>query len=121
MIKNDISVKQANILILGFTFKENCPDVRNTRVIDIVNTLQEYDTRLEVYDTWADPAEVDREYGFTTCNKYEQLTGVYDAIVLAVAHSNFSALDYKRLKSSEKAVVYDIKSFLSVNLVDARL
>ena len=121
MIKNDISVKQANILVLGFTFKENCPDVRNTRVIDIVNTLQEYDIRLEVYDPWADPAEVKKEYNITTYKEYKQLTGAYDAIILAVAHSSFFSLDYKSLKNSERSVVYDIKSVLNMELINGRL
>lgn len=121
MIKSNIAVKRANILILGFTFKENCPDVRNTRVIDIVNTLKEYDTNCDVYDPWADPAEVEREYGFITCNQYEQLRGVYDAIVVAVAHREFMSLNYEQLKKSDQAVVYDIKSVLDTSLVNGRL
>lgn len=121
MIKNDISVKQANILILGFTFKENCPDVRNTRVIDIVNTLNEYDTCCDIYDPWADPEEVFREYNLNPCNKFEQLHGKYDAIVLAVAHKEFLNLDYKQLKNSQRAIIYDIKGVLDTSLVDDRL
>jgi UDP-N-acetyl-D-galactosamine dehydrogenase len=121
MIKNDISVKQANILVLGFTFKENCPDVRNTRVVDIVKTLNEYDACCEIYDPWADPAEVHREYDLNPCNKFEQLHGKYDAIILAVAHNEFLKLDYKQLKSNPKSIVYDIKGVLDKSDVDDRL
>jgi len=121
MIKNDITVKKANILILGFTFKENCPDVRNTRVIDIIRTLQEYDTNCEVYDPWVDKEEVAREYNMNIFNGYEQLNGKYDAIVLAVAHQQFLELDFKSLKSKPQSVVYDIKSVLNPILIDGRL
>jgi len=121
MIKSNIAVRQANILILGFTFKENCPDVRNTRVIDIVRTLQEYDTCCDIYDPWADPVEVKSDYDLTICKSYEQLTGIYDAIILAVAHSEFVDLNYSLLKKNEQAVIYDIKSVLSPALVNARL
>ncbi|MFD1256118.1 nucleotide sugar dehydrogenase [Mucilaginibacter terrae] len=121
MIKNDISVKQANILILGFTFKENCPDVRNTRVIDIILTLQEYDTNCEVYDPWADKKEVKHEYGLSICNQYVELKGSYDAIILAVAHHEFLTFDLNLLKSKPQSVIYDIKSILNKSLVNGRL
>jgi UDP-N-acetyl-D-galactosamine dehydrogenase len=121
MIKSNIGVKQANILVLGFTFKENCPDVRNTRVIDIVSTLKEYDTNCDVYDTWADPAEVKHEYGIDTCNQYSQLKGAYDAIILAVAHQEFLSLDFELLKRTEQTVIYDIKSVLGSSVAHARL
>lgn len=121
MIKSNISVKHANILVLGFTFKENCPDVRNTRVIDIVKTLQEYDTICDVFDPWANPTEVEQEYGLTTCNQYEQLVGSYDAIILAVAHQEFMSLSIDRLKKNEQAIVYDIKSVLDSAKVNGRL
>ncbi|WP_345955878.1 nucleotide sugar dehydrogenase [Mucilaginibacter sp. PAMB04168] len=121
MIKNNIGVKQASILVLGFTFKENCPDVRNTRVVDIVKVLQEYDTNCEVYDPWADPAEVKRDYGITTFNKFSQLSGKYDAIVLAVAHKELLSLDINALKRHQHAVVYDIKSILPASTSSGRL
>jgi UDP-N-acetyl-D-galactosamine dehydrogenase len=121
MIKNDISVKKANILVLGFTFKENCPDVRNTRVIDIIRTLQEYDTNCEVYDPWADSEEVMFEYGLNIFNKPNELIGKYDAIVLAVAHQQFLKLDFALLKSNSQSVIYDIKSFLPISLSANRL
>lgn len=121
MIKSNIGVKQANILVLGFTFKENCPDVRNTRVIDIVKTLQEYDTICDVYDPWANPAEVEREYNIITFNRLEQLVGSYDAIILAVAHQEFLALNFEQLKKNDQAVIYDIKSVLNNNSISGRL
>jgi UDP-N-acetyl-D-galactosamine dehydrogenase len=121
MIKKDIPVKNARILVLGFTFKENCPDVRNTRVIDIVNMLKEYETDCEIYDPWADPAEVYTEYQTNTIKDYEQLQGAYDAIIIAVAHRQFLTLDFAKLKRNNNSVIYDIKGLLSSNLVDGRL
>lgn len=121
MVKNDIAVKKANILILGFTFKENCPDVRNTRVVDIVNTLKEYDTVCEIYDPWANPDEVWQDYNLETFSHYGQLTGSYDAIVLAVCHKEFLAIEYEDLKKHSNTVIYDIKGLLDKNLIKARL
>ncbi|WP_419801549.1 nucleotide sugar dehydrogenase [Mucilaginibacter sp.] len=120
MVKKDIAVKRAKILILGFTFKENCPDVRNTRVIDIIRVFQEFETDLAVYDPWADPEEVQQEYGFATFNQPEQLKNNYDAIVLAVAHQEFKDWDLKNLKSNN-AVIYDVKGVLPAGLTDGRL
>jgi len=121
MVKNDIAVKKANILILGFTFKENCPDVRNTRVVDIVNTLKEYDTMCEIYDPWANPDEVWQDYKLKTFNRYEQLTGSYDAIVLAVCHKDFISIDFQKLKKHNTTVIYDIKGLLDKSVAQARL
>jgi len=121
MIKNNLAVKQANILILGFTFKENCPDVRNTRVVDIVRTLSEYDTCCDIYDPWADPLEVQREYQLHPCNKLEQLQGQYDAIILAVAHDEFMTLDYEMLKREPTSILYDIKGVINNGMVNGRL
>jgi UDP-N-acetyl-D-galactosamine dehydrogenase len=121
MIKSDIAVKQSKILVLGFTFKENCPDVRNTRVIDIVNTLKEYDTNCDVYDPWADPAEVKREYHIETYKHYDKSIGTYDAIILAVAHYEFLSLNFELLKKTQNAVIYDIKSVLNSALISGRL
>jgi UDP-N-acetyl-D-galactosamine dehydrogenase len=122
MIKNDINVKQANILILGFTFKENCPDVRNTRVIDIVRTLQEYDTNCDVYDSWADPIEVMTDYKLHILNRFEQVQKTYDTIILAVAHNDFLDLDYNLLKKDrQSSVVYDIKNVLNSAVISGRL
>lgn len=120
MVKKDIPVKHAKVLILGFTFKENCPDVRNTRVIDIVKVFNEFETELTVYDSWADPEEVQQEYGFATFNHFEQLKTCYDAIVLAVAHQEFQNLDLNALKS-ERAIIYDVKGALKAGVADGRL
>lgn len=118
MIKNNISVKHANVLILGFTFKENCPDVRNTRVIDIICSLKEYDIDCQVYDPWANKIEVKFEYGIELLN---DLKSDYDAIVLAVAHDQFLQLDYSALKKRTDTVIYDIKSVLPEDKVSRRL
>lgn len=109
MLKRGIQVLDANILILGITFKENCPDVRNTKVIDIIKALAEYNINLTIHDPWADPIEVQHEYGVATTR--ELSTNRYDAVVLAVAHSEFKTLDVNSLKK-EKAVVYDVKGLL---------
>ncbi|QJD97533.1 nucleotide sugar dehydrogenase [Mucilaginibacter robiniae] len=121
MVKNNLPVKHANILVLGFTFKENCPDVRNTRVIDIVKTLQEFDAAVDVYDPWAQPDEVLKEYQLITYNQQQALQQHYDAIVLAVAHREFLELDYQKLKRNAQSIVYDIKGVLNTDLVNGRL
>lgn len=121
MIKKDIAVKNADVLLLGFTFKENCPDVRNTRVIDIVNVLKEYDTRYEIYDPWADPCEVEQEYRLSTIKNFKQLKGKYDAIIVAVAHQEFFNLNYNALKKNSQSIIYDIKGLLDAGITDGRL
>lgn len=121
MVKKDIPVKHAKVLILGFTFKENCPDVRNTRVIDIVKVFNEFETELTVYDPWADPEEVHQEYGFATFNHSEQLKTHYDAIVLAVAHEEFQNLNLNSLKNPQRAIIYDVKGALKTGVADGRL
>ncbi|RCH55901.1 nucleotide sugar dehydrogenase [Mucilaginibacter hurinus] len=121
MVKAGIMVKNANVLVLGFTFKENCPDVRNTRVIDIVKVLDEFETNYEVYDPWADPAEVSREYNINTSSCIDKLTGSYDAIIIAVSHREFLDLDYKILKKTPNSVLYDIKGMLDQSLINGRL
>jgi len=121
MIKKDITVKNADILLLGFTFKENCPDVRNTRVIDIVNVLEEYGTQYEIYDPWANPEEVYNEYNISTIKHFDKLKGSYDAIIVAVAHQEFFDLDYNALKKCMQSVIYDIKSLLGAGIADGCL
>ncbi|HMG08577.1 MAG TPA: nucleotide sugar dehydrogenase [Mucilaginibacter sp.] len=121
MIKNDISVKKSNILVLGFTFKENCPDVRNTRVIDIVNVLSGFEAHCELYDPWADPAEVKHEYNVDTIKDLDKLSGNYDAIIVAVGHREFFDLNYDRLKKNGSSVIYDIKGILHKDMVNGRL
>ena len=109
MIRKGIKVLGADILVMGFTFKENCPDVRNTKVIDIVRTLQEYDTHLTVYDPWADPTIARREYGIEVTN--ELPAAKFDAVILAVAHEKFKGLDVAALEKPN-AVLFDVKWIL---------
>ena len=106
------------MLILGFTFKENCPDIRNTKVIDIVHTLQEYDCDITVYDPWADQESVKLHYCLDITNSSPKEK--YDAIILAVAHDEFKDLNLSLLLNG-RSVVYDVKGFLPKELVDARL
>ena len=121
MVKKDIPVKNSNILVLGFTFKENCPDVRNTRVIDIIKVLQEFEAGYQVYDPWANPDEVLKEYNITTFNDFSSLRAKFDAIILAVSHSEFLTLNYENLKKTRQSILYDIKGILDNNIVDGRL
>ena len=113
-----VMVKDARVLILGFTFKENCPDIRNTKVVDIVNTLREYTGNIEVYDPWADSERVRREYGVEVSSVLPSAS--YDAVVLAVAHDAFKELDVRSLVKPG-GVVYDVKGVLDRNIVDGRL
>lgn len=107
------------VLILGFTFKENCPDVRNTKVIDIVRRLREYNIQVVIHDPWADPAQVEREYG-VICQNGESKTRKYDAIILAVAHRKFKDIDISAMCNAQ-TIVYDLKSLLPDKLVNMRL
>ncbi len=111
MIKKGIQVLKSNILVLGFTFKENCPDVRNTKVIDIVRTLQDYDTNVTIYDPWANPAIVKREYGVDILNTLPQ-GKKFDTVVLAVAHDKFKGLDIDFLLQMNH-VLYDVKGIMN--------
>ena len=117
MAQKDIKLKNSRILVLGITFKENCPDVRNTRVIDIITDLKEYGAEVSVYDPLADPELVKKEYGFELLNNLEAKK--FEAVVLAVAHFQFEQIGVDSLKA-ENAVVYDVKGFLK-NGVDGRL
>lgn len=118
MIKKQKTIDYSNALILGVTFKENCPDVRNTKVVDVYKELQEYGVDVDIYDPWANPEEVMHEYGVKILN--EKPTNTYDAIIVAVAHEEFLTLDINKLKN-DQAVVYDIKACLDRSLVDGRL
>ena len=118
MIQKDIKIKNANILILGITFKENCPDVRNTKVIDVVNSLKEYGTKISIFDPWANTTEVEREYGLIS--KQELPKEMFDAIILTVAHNEFKNLDFKKL-SKTASVIYDVKNVLSTAIKDKGL
>lgn len=118
MNKKGILVKNARVLILGITFKENCPDIRNTKVVDIYHTLAEYTNDITVFDPWANAAHVKKEYGIDIVNQLP--TAQYDAIILAVAHKEFSNLDLRAL-TVENGVIYDVKGVLDRGIVDARL
>jgi len=120
MIKKEIPVKNARILILGFTFKENCPDVRNTRVIDIINELKNYHARVSICDPLADPAIVQHEYGIKTFKTIAPASEKYDAVILAVAHHEFTQLKIRDLVN-KRSVIYDVKGVLSEDSMDARL
>lgn len=120
MNKKGVMVKDARILILGITFKENCPDIRNTKVVDICHTLQEYTSNITVYDPWADADAVRREYAIDVTAALPEGER-YDAVILAVAHKAFEALDVKSLLASENGVVYDVKGVLPRAVVDGRL
>jgi UDP-N-acetyl-D-glucosamine/UDP-N-acetyl-D-galactosamine dehydrogenase len=118
MIKKDIIIKGSDILMLGITFKENCPDIRNTRAIDIYHELTSYNLRVDVYDPWAKSEEVQHEYGIELLTALPRKT--YDAIILTVAHKTFASLPLDVLKK-ENSVVYDVKAFLPKEMVDGRL
>jgi UDP-N-acetyl-D-galactosamine dehydrogenase len=117
MINKNIKIKNANILILGITFKENCPDVRNTKVVDVVTALKEYHTNITICDPWANVAEVQREYGLESVNKLP--TKTFDAIILTVAHNEFKSIDFNSLKN-ELGIIYDVKGILG-KLADGKL
>lgn len=120
MIKKGARIKGAKALILGVTFKENCPDIRNSRVIDIVQEFETYEVDVDVYDPWASAEEVKREYDVDLICTDTKLASKYDAVVLAVSHDKFLELDIQNLKS-ETGVIFDVKSLLPKESVDARL
>ncbi|HYK77835.1 MAG TPA: UDP binding domain-containing protein, partial [Daejeonella sp.] len=119
MLWKDIAVAGSEVLILGFTFKENCPDVRNTKVIDVIRRLEKYKVKVCIHDPWADPLQVKHEYG-VICMNGEAKQQHYDAILLAVAHDEFKKIDLSQI-SKNHTVVYDIKSMFPLEMVDARL
>lgn len=110
MIKKDITIKNAKILVLGITFKENCPDVRNTKVVDVLNALKDYEVNLTIFDPWAKPEEVRNEYGWESKNKIEGMND-FDAVILTVSHDEFKNLNLDGL-CKEKKVIYDVKGVL---------
>ncbi len=118
MVKKEVPVKNAKCLVLGFTFKENCPDVRNTKVIDIVKELITYNITPVIFDPWANPAEVQHEYGIEVLNQLP--TGKFEAAILAVSHNEFKALDLRSLLI-ENGVLFDVKGLLPKGVADARL
>lgn len=117
MIKKGITINGANLLMLGITFKENCPDVRNTKIVDVVAALTDYGIAVSIYDPWANPDEVQHEYGLETTTDLP--IQKFDAVVLGVAHKEFSALDFANLQN-KTSVLYDVKGVLEVE-VDGKL
>ena len=120
MIKKGATIKGANALVLGITFKENCPDIRNSRVIDIIREFEAYHVNVDVYDPWASKEEVKHEYNLDLMTSTNELRDNYDAIILAVSHNEFLELDIPSLKS-DIGVIFDVKSLLPKQIVDARL
>lgn len=119
MNKKGVMVKDSKILILGITFKENCPDIRNTKIVDIYSTLSEYTSNITIYDPWANVTEVKKEYNIDIIHQLDA-SKRYDAVILGVAHKEFMSLDIQSLLS-DNAVVYDVKGILPREIVDGRL
>ena len=121
MIKKHIELVDVNILIMGLTFKENCPDLRNSRVADLVTGFQDLNYNVDVYDPWVDKIESNDEYGIALVD--EPVHGKYDAIILAVAHNEFKRMTLSQIKAfgKENHVLYDVKYVLKANQVDGRL
>ncbi|MDY6451254.1 Vi polysaccharide biosynthesis UDP-N-acetylglucosamine C-6 dehydrogenase TviB [Acinetobacter faecalis] len=121
MIKKKIQVEGAKVLVLGLSFKENCPDIRNTKIIDIVKELQEYHIDVDIYDPWVNADEAEHEYGIRTIEALQN--GIYDAVILAVAHEQFVALGAEQIRAlgKESHVLYDLKYVLPQTASDIRL
>jgi UDP-N-acetyl-D-galactosamine dehydrogenase len=117
MIRKDVIVKNARVLVLGITFKENCPDIRNTKAVDVVKELEQFGCQVDIYDPWANAADVKHEYGREIVTDFQM--NDYKAIVLAVAHNEFKAFDFS--KRDQNTVLYDIKAILPFEVVDGRL
>lgn len=117
MARNNLPINQADVLVLGITFKENCPDIRNSRVVDVIHELQSFGTRVDIYDPQASAEEVAHEYGLSLTSS---LNKKYHAIILAVSHKEFGEMDFVKLKH-DNAVVYDVKGFLKKSDITARL
>ena len=120
MIQKECKVKGGHVLVLGITFKENCPDIRNSKVIDVIEELRKYNLNIDVYDPWAKVTEVSNEFGLRLLSEESQLKKNYEAIILAVGHKEFSDFDIEKHKASP-SVVFDVKAFFERNVVDGRL
>lgn len=118
MIKKGHKIEGSKVLVLGITFKENCPDIRNSRVIDVITELKEFGCKVDVFDPWADTAEVEREYHISPIGQSQLNIMDYDAIALTVSHEKFRKLNIQKI---ENQVIFDVKSFLDYSLVDGRL
>jgi len=119
MIQNEVPVKNSKVLMLGITFKENCPDIRNTKATDIYHELVSYGINVDIYDPWASPEEVFHEYALTITQQLNKSVE-YGAVILAVAHDEFMKIDLQTFKT-RGAIIYDVKGILSRELVNARL
>jgi len=120
MLKKDLAVKDANVLVLGITFKENCPDIRNSRAIDVVRELEDYQMNVDVFDPWASPEEVKDEYGLDLITDIENSHKKYDAVLAVVAHNEFKNLDLKKY-TKPNALIYDVKAIYPKDKSDLRL
>ncbi|NNM23698.1 MAG: nucleotide sugar dehydrogenase [Flavobacteriaceae bacterium] len=120
MIKKDCKVKRGRVLVLGITFKENCPDIRNSKVIDVITELQKYNMNVDVHDPWANADDVKSEFRLELISDQKSITGPYDAIILAVAHAAFKDLRIKDY-TGERAVIFDVKAFFDHQIIDGRL
>ena len=118
MLKKGIQILDSNVLVMGFTFKENCPDVRNTKVIDIVKTLEAYNVNVTIYDPWANSAVAKHEYGVDIVDKLPVFQ--YDGIIMAVAHEKFSNIEFSSLMA-DNCVCFDVKGTLNKEMIDQRL
>jgi UDP-N-acetyl-D-galactosamine dehydrogenase len=119
MVRKDIVVKDADILVFGIAFKENCADVRNSKVVDILNTLKSYGINLNIFDPHAEPSDVKHEYGWESFKELDT-SKKYDAIIIAVAHDEFKTIDIESIGKANK-VIYDVKGLLPKSAVDGRL
>jgi len=120
MIKKGHKILNSRVLQLGITFKENCPDIRNSHAVDVVRGMEEFGCKVDIFDPWAEPEEINKEYGLVSSNDLSKIGKDYDAVVLAVSHKQFAELNVKLL-GSDNAVIFDIKGILPPGEVDARL
>ena len=112
LIKKGNVINNLKILVLGITFKENCPDIRNTGVMNVINRLKEFGLDITIFDPWANPSDVEREYGIKSLNILPKEK--YESILIAVAHNEFRTIDFESLKKSSNSIVYDLKGFTDV-------
>ena len=117
MAKQELPINKASVLVLGVTFKEDCPDIRNSKVVDVIRELRSFGTQVDIYDPHADAQEVKYEYGLVMTSS---LSKKYDAIVLSVSHKEFLELNWEAIKH-DKTVIYDVKGFLDKSIITARL
>ena len=120
MIKKGIKISGSNILVLGITFKEDCPDIRNSRAIDIIRELESYSVQVDVFDPWASKEEVKHEYGIDLITDEKEINKKYDGLILAVSHKEFLSFDMKKFMNSPQ-ITFDVKSILEKGVADSRL